>query len=360
MSDSLWKLLKQAELVAGDTPNDQPLESPWYVKILLAFSGWLAAIFILGFFFTLFSRLYKNTPLSISIGTALIAGAFIILKQKGNEFLEHLALAISLAGQALIVVGLERFYRSSNPAEIWLIIAIIQVPLALFMPNYVHRVFSSFIAGIGFAAALYYFQEAITAPTIYGAFLMLITALVWLNEFKFPRHIKTLQAIGYGLVLALIVIKASNIFVYQDFWRHTVGDVGVSQWFQPWMGELLLSLVTLFVVWKLLQKTPAKPSQTAMILALIGTLVLTLLSLEAQGLVLGVMILLLGFSASNRILIGLGVISLLFFVSSYYYFLGNTLLDKSITLLILGIALIAGHFLVQKFLPKNQTEGGVS
>ena len=80
--------------------------------------------------------------------------------------------------------------------------------------------------------------------------------------------------------------------------------------------------------------------------------------MQAQGLMTGVMIVLLGFAASNRVLLGLGIIALLFFISSYYYLLQNTLLDKSITLLILGVILIIGRSIMTKLLPEEKNIEG--
>ncbi len=47
--EDLWGSLLKAGLVEGQPPATDTIESPWYVKAILAFSGWLAAIFLLGF-----------------------------------------------------------------------------------------------------------------------------------------------------------------------------------------------------------------------------------------------------------------------------------------------------------------------
>ena len=350
MNQQLWNTLTQAKLVSGDIPIEREPESPWYVKILLAFSGWLAATFLLGFFFTLFSQLYKNIPLSLGIGSTLIVSAFFLLKIKSNEFVEHLALAVSLAGQILILLGIDRYFHdyAHVSAITWLIVACIQLILAYIMPNTVHRVASSFTAGVGFAAALFYYQGNLSMPILYTAVLMLMTAWLWLNEFNYPKHIEKIRAIAYGLVLALITLNVTKIFTPYGILDVRYTESTSLAWFQPWMGELLFSAVTLYVVWTLLKKQQPTISNQTLALALIGTLLLSLLSLQASGLVVGVMVILLGFSASNRILIGLGVLSLLFFISHYYYALDNTLMDKAITLFILGSALLGARWFLHK------------
>lgn len=358
VNNQLWNLLKKENIVTGELPAVEEVDSPWYVKVLLAASGWIAAIFLLGFLGAVFSRLYQNTPVLFIFGASLIVVAYILLSRKRlNEFLEHLAFAFSVAGQALLIAAIFNIVKFSENTTIWLIIGLIQVALALVMPNYVHRLVSAFIAATSFATAIYTYQYSSSGLLIYTAFLMLITALLWLNEFKSQKKFDSVRAIAYGFVLGLVVITGTKLFMHTSIWwirQHNPE----SEWVQPWMGEVLLSAVAVFVVWKLLDKNQVKLFSTTWILAVIGTLVLTFLSLEAHGLIVAVMIILLGFSASNRVLTGLGVISLLFYISSYYYLLASTLLDKSLTLLMIGVALILGRWLMLKLLsgtPNNMT-----
>jgi len=102
----IWEDLRKARLVVGDEPERRDVESPWYVKTLLAFSGWLASIFVFAFLGVAFSSLLDSAPACFVVGGLMIAGAFHILKLPKSEFYEHLGLAISLAGQALIIVAI--------------------------------------------------------------------------------------------------------------------------------------------------------------------------------------------------------------------------------------------------------------
>ena len=45
---SLWNDLSSQGLVSGDVPSDENIESPWYVRLLIGLSGWIAALFMLG------------------------------------------------------------------------------------------------------------------------------------------------------------------------------------------------------------------------------------------------------------------------------------------------------------------------
>ena len=104
--DELWGRLQEARLVIGDKPERGEVESPWYVKTLLAFSGWLASIFVFAFLGLAFNSLFDSTPACLVVGGLMILGAFYILRLPKSEFYEHLGLAISLAGQALIAIAI--------------------------------------------------------------------------------------------------------------------------------------------------------------------------------------------------------------------------------------------------------------
>jgi len=344
-AEQMWTILTEAGLVHGPAPERGEPDSPWYVKVLLAFSGWLASLFILGFFGVGLEFILESSIASFIAGGMMIGGAYAVLRMQKNDFIEHLALAMSLAGQALIVwVIFDNF--KGNDAIVWLLVALLQVPLAVFMPSYVHRVLSSFAAVFAFSPAL----TAVGAPYVVGSVIMLLAAWLWLNEFRYPQHIRKSRAIGYGLVLALVFLKGSVLFGFETMdllITRDRPDLGV----RPWMGEALAGAVTLYVVWQLLQRRGLAGFDRLAISALLGTLLICAVSVEARGITTGLVVMLLGFAGGNRVLLGLGVVSLLFYISSYYYLLDATLLAKAQTLLIVGLVLLSVRWLILRFMP---------
>ncbi len=347
-SESLWTTLHKSGLVQGAAPEAGELESPWYVKVLLAFSGWLAALLLLGFIGMGFQSILRNSTAALFVGAMMIAGAYAVLRLPKNEFVEHLALAASLAGQALVAFAIFRLLKV-NDTMAWVWIAILQILLAIVMPNFVHRVFSSFIAAFSFFMALSF----VGAAYVFTAVLMFFIAWLWLNEFKYPQHMRKIHAIGYGLVLALIQFKGTMLFSRMFMgWRYRPDQPEL--WVQPWMSEALAGAVMLYVVWQLLRRHGHAISDRLSILALLSTVLLCIISMEAQGITAGLMIMLLGFSAGNRVLLGLGIASLLFYISSYYYLLDATLLTKAMTLLLVGVVLLFSRWLMLRFIPANK------
>jgi len=348
MSDevkSVYATLQKACLVNDKPLEDETVESPWFVKVLLAFSAWLAAAFLLGFVGTLFESILDNKLAAIVIGLVMIAGAYSILRMPKNEFVKHLALALSFAGQTLVVWSIFRF-NNLDDSLAWGIVMLLQASLALIMQDYIHRVVSSYFAAIALALLL----DNSGALHLYFGFIMFSAAYLWLNEFKYPKHMRALRAIGYGQVLALIQIKGSVLLQSGLGWRWSYNNTEI--WVHPWVGEIFSSIVMLYVVWQLLQRYASAASQQFVVITLISVLIFCAASMEANGISVGMLILLVGFAGSNRILMGLGITSLLFYISSYYYLLDTTLLAKAQTLLVVGLVLLSGRWLMLRVLPK--------
>ena len=345
---SLWKELVSQGFVSGDEPSYDNLESPWYVRLLIGFSGWFAALFMLGFIGTAFEFVFNNKVAGMIVGCIMIFLAYLMLvKKSDSDFSSQFALAVSFAGQILLVFSLDLFqWFSPRDAFNWVMIGMLQAALAWFMPSSIHRIWSAFAAVIALSIALtiwhiYFIQTA---------FIMTMVAIVWINEFKWIDYQQKLKPIGYGLTLAALYQASTGIY-YIMFWSTSRYKESLVQ---PWVGELLTGLVILYVVLQLLIRQNIEiPSRTANA-ALIGALVLIFASFEMFGITVGIMIILLGYANGNRILTGLGIASLLYYISAYYYTLQTTLLIKSQLLLTIGILLLLASWLMRRVLFINK------
>jgi hypothetical protein len=349
----LWETLRQAGLVQGEAPATDTIESPWYVKAILAFSGWLAAMFLLGFVGVGFQFIVESGLASLITGGVMMGAAYAILRIPKNEFVEHLALALSIAGQALAIYAFFELL-DTHGALLWALVALLEVLLAVIMPNNVHRVWSSYAAAVAFALTL----ASMRVPYLAHGLVMLLAAWIWLNEFRYRRYMQCMRAVGYGLVLALIQLTGTILFH-----RENLGglvEYGPGEALVPaWLGELATGAVMLYVVWKLLQRLGVRLTDPFARTALLSTLLFCGVSLEAHGIAAGMAIVLLGFAGSNRVLLGLGIAALLFYISSYYYLLEKTLLYKSGTLLLVGVVLLAARWFMMRVAsrPKEAVDG---
>lgn len=338
---ALWQTLQASGLVVGDQPTATPIDSPWYIKALQAVSGWLAALFL--FAFIGFTMDLLDSPIaSLVTGAVMIVGAFALLRGSENDFLEHIALAASMTGQLLVIYGIAEMLNSRD-VTLWLLVLLMQSLLAVLMPHFIHRLLSAIFAAFSLLAVMADWGLGV----LFEGLLASLVAWLWLHEFRLVKHMKAVRAIGYGLLLSAACLSNSV-----ETWDIFYGSNNVEfPWLEHWMGSLLTAAVLILVVWTLLQRNHVSAGNKITWLSLSGTAVVSIASLEVWGLSTGLMILLLGFAASNRVMQGIGIVSLLYSASAYYYTLEITLLEKSQHLLIVGLLLIIARWIMQKALP---------
>jgi uncharacterized membrane protein len=174
---------------------------------------------------------------------------------------------------------------------------------------------------------------------------MLLITYIWTEELKHPNRVKILQSIGYGLVLGLIHIETTQLFHQNVFFGQNSYTV---QYFSSllYLTSILEGLLVLGLVLFILKSHQAVHRHRLNYLAILGMILLTILSFKITGLMTGLLIIILGFHHSNHILRSLGFIALALNISAYYYLLSDTLLEKSLSLLLLGLGLLIGRWII--------------
>ncbi|MBY8825290.1 DUF4401 domain-containing protein [Sphingomonas colocasiae] len=339
----LWARLGAEGLVEGEMPAPDRSTSPWYVRVMLGIAGWIGALFLLVFAGAAFSFLMSDPASALLAGAACCGGAFALLRGlDGNDFAEQFGLAVSLAGQGLMIMGLADLLDAWMPL-LYIAIAAMQAVLALLVPNFLHRLLAT--CGAAIAGAL-----AVNAAALHGLsapILCLGLALVWLEPKLWAVRGGIWRPVGYGLVLALLLVETFRLF----------GDGGLfasaqaPRWIAihgPLIGRVLTAAILLFVAAVLIAREGAGPRSPVARGAGAIALVLALVSLAAPGLASALLILLLGFAVGDRLFAGLGILSLLGFVSHFYYSLHATLLEKSAILAATGLCLLLVRFALRR------------
>lgn len=245
-------------------------------------------------------------------------------------------------------MGLGQLMRDEI-ALIAITFAAVEVGLFLLIANFLHRVLSAAVASGALLLALgiwgfYPYTQAI----VFAAF-----SWAWLHEFSVRGRSTEIRAIGYGLTLltiAELVTRSSTSYLRAEWPSHgAMAPIGGP--FGFWIGAALVGAITIWVVWRLLVRQGVAAAQGPGLAALAGGALVGLISVKAPGLGVTVTMLLLGYANGNRVLAGLGILSLLAYWSYYYYSLDLTLLQKSAVLLSAGIVLIAARLAVKRRWP---------
>jgi Domain of unknown function (DUF4401) len=327
MSMKARELLSALGLPSGGTlPTLRPhVERPWYLSFMLGASGWVAGVCILIFVGVLFQP--HSRPAFLFSGALLIAAAWGLYKaDRDGAFAAQLALALSVAGQVLLVIGLTK--DNSHIAGAAFAAFVIQTILVFIMPNALHRMLSALFACAALAVAVrhglfpniarYTFSGAESiardlGPTIsYSLAAWAITwlpvaALVyWLIRYEARWMARGWQAIARpalkgliaGLAFATLISHPLEVF---DWSARNATDRG-------WLA-----------LWPLLSALAAVSAIAA------------------------------GFALRSRALMGAGIIGALLYTSHFYYALGTTLLTKSLIMLLMGGAMLGvAYFLKQR------------
>lgn len=332
----LWDHLLEAGVVAGDPPP-AARPSPWFVRVMSALCGWIGAVCLLLFAALGFRDILDSAAALFAVGAAACGAAAALFRAKpDSDFAAQFGLALSLAGQGLVLLALVREVKSLGAVA--LTMALFQSVLVAALPNFVHRVWSVWAAttAVVVASAEWQLQAYASGP------LALAVAVVWLNEFRFPRHGSVLRAAGYGLTLGLAsAVVAAAESTARAHPRYA------------WAGGTLSGLALLWSVRHLLLREAVNPVSAAGLRIVAAASVLALAAVKAPGLAPAVLVLLLGFANGNRVLAAAGLLGLLAYTSFYYYSLELTLLQKSVVMAGTGAALL----LMRLQLPRARPDG---
>ena len=337
--DVLWRRLTDAGVVQGDPPPPDAAASPWYIRTMLGIAGWIGALFLLAFVGAALSSVFDSSGAALVIGAFCCGAAYFIFRNwSRNDVAMQFGLAVSLAGQVMIIFAIgDTLGQSAEGVPFLLAIAILEGVLAFVLDNYVHRAMCTIAATIALGLAI----RQMGLDAVFPAALAAALATVWLNERQFGSRGPMWRAIGNGLAIGLLIRGFS--FWESLGWRHDVV-------FMPWMfwaSGLLLGAVLLHVVQQLLAQHDVAPSSRVGAAALGAAAVFAIPTFTASGVIASLIVMLLGFARGNRVMFGLGVAALLGYLSYFYYTLLATLLTKSIMLMATGAVLVAAWFVMR-------------
>jgi hypothetical protein len=337
----------RARAAFGGTADTTP---PWYARVIAGFGAWVATGFLIAFL--IIADIVDNEMAAMIVGTILVAAAVFVRRgaKPDEEFRRQVALAVSLAGQVLVIVGMRA--ETESTAIAGLVATLMSVLLVILVPDQAHRFMSAIIGSIGLVATMAGLRLAwrlgslgplgglVVRGSDFAAIgLVALTACVWRAGVRTRRAgmAEMLEPVGYGTIAALLMVLAysSWLVAFEDLTRGS--RAGTSAWVLGPLTTIAIAVALTTLVVHILRELRVKSLTAAM------PLVLALLALSTPGIIAAVALLVLGFDRRNRVLIGLAIAFLIKFLSVYYYSLHMTLLEKSIVLVASGLLLLAGR-----------------
>ena len=339
------KLAQHGLLTEGKAVHSTAAGTAWYINLLMGFAGWLAAVFLFGFLGLAFADLLESMLACALLGSLLIVLAYFILRHNDGPFWQQLSLAVSLSGQALICVAVFEWFDQHN-WQPWLALLSLQLLVVWLMPPFVHRLFAALFAGF----CVFLLWRSLGLAELSRTLLMLSSAWLCLHEFSLARWRSHILPLSYGLLMALVLLYIDGTFGQILWYWHETETLSVLARL-TWLNELLDLAVLLYVTSALFTRYGQPLNSLYALAGLAFCGLVALCSIKIAALDISLLILVLAFAASNRMLLALGSISLLWFVGQYYYTLELSLLQKSAWLLLLSILLLSSAWLIRHFLP---------
>ncbi|MDC5821380.1 DUF4401 domain-containing protein [Vibrio europaeus] len=342
----LWDKLSQANLVEGKQPSSDKLDSPWYIKVILGFSGSLAAFFLLGFLSSAVYFLFASELASIGFSLAMLGVAYWIFSQFNNPFHHYFALVMSLSAQLSFGVAL---FGLQSWTPICLIFALFQAILAVVMPNILHRVCSTVLALVALVAS----STMVGFPQLLASVLIFPTVLLFINEFSLIGKYKWIRGVIDGVVIALLLLTLAQLFRADYEYLLTPLDSQLSVIVEL-VSYLIYGAGLVFAATELLKVYDIGWCSREGKFAILFMSLLALVTHQAPGIGVGVVVMLLGFAHSHRLLMGAGIAYLSLYAVMYYFTLVDTLLFKSMVLLALSGLMLLGRFCLNHVLSTNE------
>ena len=341
---ALWDLLKPKAIVSQEHPPANSEINRWYIRIVQGFAGWLAACFLVGFIGSAFSFLLFKDENAGTIATLGVVGCvisyFIFKGKRQGDFIQQLGLAFNLCGQLLLAWGLAQLFNFRG-ADLYLSIFAFQLILAFSQDNFIARLLSTWFAMI----ALFLCLTKLDIANLSTAIAFVTFTALWLTDARWISYRKIWEPIGYGLAITLLMF--SGKFFFDDLAEEIIRDnrqQHLSDAIGYWLNQAITYGVFVYLA-NTIRQTIAAPiaSKTSFKLALFCLLIIVVsylvVGVSAAFLLLGI-----GFLKQNRALVIGGALSLIGFISWYYYNLSWTLLFKSMVLIGFGLCFAAACY----------------
>lgn len=316
---------------------------PWFVRVMVGFGAWLASLMLVGFVAT-FGFAAEGSHALIGIGLA--AGSVYLRRRSDNDFSVQSALAISLAGQLMFVLGVAQLVDWDSPKLVVAMMLLMAAAMFVVFPDRLHRVLMVLIAAASLVTLVYLWKWNSLVPVLGPLFAVELAAIrkfegAWYasGRGEFVRPLST------GIMLAAFgCLSLSTVYVLPEL------SVMFQFYPRPWVSTVLLGALLIYVAtdcWRPMLEADSMASRVTVYALL---LLIVAAAWAAPGLLLALVVIMLGMRAGDRMAAGAGVAFLVVFLAAFFYGIETTLLEKSMTLVATGIAILVARWVLLRSL----------
>ncbi|MEO0733545.1 MAG: DUF4401 domain-containing protein, partial [Bacteroidota bacterium] len=322
--------------------HDAVLDGPNLGFRLLGLLGGLLAVG--AFLGLLFVSNMLQSELSYFVAGGLLLVVALVLDWRGEGSLGHsLVVALGVAGVFCCLTGFTDFWQSDQLTAV--VSGVLCLALAAVLRGRTGIFLATFAAGMSFLVVLLLNEShgQVHAFVVVNALVLTLGTLHADKLLTFDRQLALrYDAIRLGLTLSLLV--ASTWLSYRSWYGEATASFG-------WSAVVLIPLL-LWVAYRRMDWFGLERKKLGLYLAGLTLLLLPLALAPAAAPAL--LVLLLGITVNDRISIGLGAMALVYFLGHFYYDLNQTLLFKSVVLLVSGSLLLGAYRLLHPQLSDHE------
>ena len=325
---------------------------PWYVRVMVGFSAWLASMLLLG---SVAGISLASDGATFIVGLVYVVAAIAVRKRSGNAFLVQSSLAVSLAGQGLLLYGIAALSKGGIESLEVILVASIVVSSILFVvfPDRIHRVLMVMSVAVALVILIYKWRMNVVIPFIGPA---LAAALILLQKTQMR-----VVANGWGhLVRPLmngLMISAFGCLLISTIYILPELQIDFEFYPYPWISTLLLGALYMYLGSEILNTIAVGSSFAAKLVAYLLMISVVAAAWAVPGLLLALVVIMLGASYGNRVFVGAGVAFLVLFLATYFYGIQLTMLTKAITLFAAGAAILLSRWWLLRMFSADLFEG---
>jgi hypothetical protein len=336
----------------------------WYVRVAAGIGAWIATACLIGFLIV--SSIVDERMSAIVVGALVVAGALLLRRRAQADFAVQLALAMSLAGQILAVVGVSSLTKSvAAGGALGLVLSVALIAL---YPDRTHRFLSGVIGSVAAMATVADLKLGWTIATLGPArpivvrgsdvvvlALVAFTAWVWRVGVRDRADgvDEALEPVGYGTVVAILgLLLFSSVVAAADDLVRGYRAAGEAAWLLGPLTSVGITTALVALELAIFRERGVRMEREVVVDVVAGTVLLGIFTLFSPGVIAAVAVLALGFDRRRPMLVALAVVFLTKFASFYYFSLHLTLLEKAGVLVASGLLLLGARaYMMLRFPP---------
>lgn len=313
---------------AGELTAQAP--APWWLAALQGLAAWVAALLIMSSFFAPLMFIGEG-PVGRGIAGAVLLGAALWLFRRGHAFTSQMALAFSLAGQALIVSAFAGELDASVSLRMLSLVGLLVATGMFVAPaTQLHRVACALLM----TGHLGHLIGPGNSLALYAVMLAALAVGAWLVRRRWaPGQAQRIKALVHAATLSALAIA---VIVGTAATREIAIGTDATRALNPMIYPAGISLVFLAAAaWLTRVGTGA-----FRLVSLGAALLIVVTAWRAPGLIASAAVLLAVFHAAHRAWVVLALLAALLYLGEFYYSLHATLLVKSGALAATGLVLL--------------------